>query len=469
MISSIEFILLGLTILLGSSSLIYAFGRGYGIKKEGFLLSFRNLGPLLAAISIGMAWAGTPAFFIASGQAFNVGLVGLFWFSIGNILTLMVFAFAAQKIRQAVPEGYTLSDFIRLKYGTLASKTFTFTSLIINYVTICIALVAAVLFVNVLSGIDKSWISLAVIGIALTLSFRTGFRATVITEVIKFTLVVLGLGGIVAMLAFNPDIKSFTEGLGGIKGTGFDILGTANSWTVFATFGIITFFSQMSAPWADNNYSQRAFAFGGDQNKIWISYVLGALFFAIIPIMTGLIGFWGVANGVIPTNPQFVVVDVINKLVGYPGVLVFCAAALMTAVSIIDSQLSCAASLIQNEFISDNIDETRGLVWTRIGMLILCLAGIITTNWPGISLNYVFLTAGCVRLSMGLLTALLVFKTSWFTGKAISMIIPLGIATALFGYSYIEYTGDKSWTLPLVLCCVFLPSALSAGLSRILK
>ena len=263
MISSTAFMLLGLAILLVSSSLVYAFGRGYGIRKEGFLLSFRNLGPLLTAISIGMAWAGSPAFFIASGQAFNTGLVGLFWFSIGNILTLMVFAFAAQKIRQAVPEGYNLSDFIREQYGKLASKVFTCAALIINYVTMCITMVAVVFFVNALSGIDKIWISLAVIGIALTLSFRTGFRATVITEVIKFALVVLGLGSIVAMLAFNPDIKSFTEGLGGVKGTGADIFGTANAWTVFATFGVITFFSQMSAPWADNNYSQRAFAFGG--------------------------------------------------------------------------------------------------------------------------------------------------------------------------------------------------------------
>lgn len=470
MISSSAFMLLGLAILLVSVGLIYTFGKGYGAKKEGFLLSFRNLSPVVAAISIGMAWAGSPAFFIASGQAFNVGLVGLFWFSVGNILTLMVFAFAAQKIRQSVPEGYNLSDFIRQQYGKLASKVFTGAALIINYVTICITMVAVVFFVNALSGIDKLWISLAVIGIALTLSFRTGFRATVITEVVKFALVIFGLGSIVAMLAFNPDIKSFTEGLGGVKGTGADIFGTANAWTVFATFGVITFFSQMSAPWADNNFSQRAFAFGGDQSKIWISYVLGAIFFGIIPIMTGFIGFWGVANGIVPTVPQFAIVDIINNLVGFPGLLVFSAAALVTGISIIDSQLSCAASLIRNEFITINdFEEERGLFWTRIGMLILCVLGIITTNWPGISLNYVFLTAGCVRLSMGLITALLIFKPSWFTGTAVSMIIPLGIVSALFGYSYIEYTGDKSWTLPLVLGCVFLPSLISAGLSKIIR
>jgi Na+/proline symporter len=470
MISSTTFILIGFAILLGSSSIIYAFGRGYGIRKEGFLLSFRNLSPVIAAISIGMAWAGLPAFFIASGQAFGTGLVGLFWFTIGNILTLMVFAFAAQKIRQTVPEGYNLSDFIRKQYGNLSSKVYTCAALIINYVTVCVTMVAVVFFVNALSGIDKLWISLAIIGVSLTLSFRTGFRATVITEVIKFALILLGFGSIVVMLALNPDIKSFTDGLGGVKGTGADIFGTTSAWTVFATFGVITFFAQMSAPWADNNFSQRAFAFGGDQSKIWISYVLGAIFFSIIPIMTGLIGFWGVANGIVPTNPQYAIVNIINNLAGYTALLMFCITVLVTGISIIDSQLSCAASLIRNEFITNQyIKEESGLMWTRVGMLILCLAGIITTNWPGISLNYVFLTAACCRLPMGLLTALLVFKPTWFNGKAISMIIPLGIAMALFGYSYIEYTGDKSWTLPLVLGCVFLPPMISAGLSRIVK
>jgi len=457
-------------IFLTSSGLIYAFGRGYSFRKEGFLLSYRNLGPIISAISIGMAWAGTPALFIASGQAFGVGLVGLFWFSIGNILTLMLFAFAAQKIRQAVPEGYTLSDFIKEKYGNLSSKVYTYAALVINYVTICVTMVAVVFFINALSGIDKLWISLSLILVSLTLSFKTGFRATVITEMLKFALVVLGLGGIVLALAINPDIKNFTDGIGGVKGLGSDIFGTATAWTVFSTFGIITFFAQISAPWADNNFSQRAFAFGGDQNKIWISYVLGAIFFGVIPIMTGLIGFWGVANGVIPSNPQYAIVSIIEQLVGYPALLVLCSVVLITSVSIIDSQLSCAASLIRTNIINNlDIDETRGLMLTRIGMLILCLAGIITTNWPGITYGYIFLLAACCRLPMGLLTALLVFKPSWFTGKAICISIPLGIATALFGYSYIEYTGDKSWTLPLVLCCVFLPSALSAGLSRIIK
>ena len=326
MIEVSTLILMAIALVAITSTAVYAYGKGYGSSKEGFLLSLRNLGPAIAAISIGMAWTNSPAIFVAPLQAYNVGLVGWFWFIFGNALTLAVFAFAAQHIRATLPEGYTMAGYLRKSHGETIHKVYLTTAVVNSIVVMCTALVAGATLVSVLAGIPKLHSTVALVALALTLSFRTGFRATVLTEVIKFVVLVGSLIGLIAYLFTTPDIKFFTEGLGGIKGTGSDIFGTATAWTVFATFGIITFMGQMSAPWADNNFIQRAFAFGGDRKMIWISFVLGAVVFVLTPIMTGMIGFFGAANQIaVPAGAgQNTIIHLVNLMIGPTAMLVIC-------------------------------------------------------------------------------------------------------------------------------------------------
>jgi Na+/proline symporter len=432
------------------------YARGYGNNKESFLLSLRNLSPAVAGISLGMAWANSPSLFIASGQAYNVGLVGWFWFAIGNILTLAVFGWGAQKVRQTLPEGYTMAGYMKKIHGPSIHKNYLICSVIISFAVVCIGLVAISTLIAITSGISKLLASLIIVATAATLSFRAGFRATVLVEIVKFVIALIVFGFILYSLATLDTIKGFADGLGGIKGTGGDIIGTENAWKVFATFGIINFLGQMSAPWVDNNFIQRAFAYGGDKKKIYLSFILGALCFAIFPITTGIVAFYGVANSatvVVPDGQaQYVIVHIIDQLIGHGVAIAFCLVAFLSSLAIVDDQINNFSDLFKNDIIEAwKIDENKQLLYTRIGSIIFVGLAVMILNLGFVNLLYVLLLGNIIRASMGLTTAGLIFKPTWFDASRTGTVLTLGLILTGIGFTYVTVEGLKDYILPLTL------------------
>lgn len=435
---------------------VYFYSKGYGNNKESFLLSLRNLTPAVAGISLGMAWANSPALFIASGQAYNVGLVGWFWFIIGNILTLAVFGWGAQKVRQTLPGGYTMAGYMKKIHGPAIHKNYLICSIIVSFAVLCIGLVAITTLISITSGISKLLASLIIVAIAGTLSFRAGFRATVVVELIKFVLAAAVFSFILYSLATTDTIKSFADGLSGIKGTGGDIFGTENAWKVFATFGIVVFIGQMSAPWVDNNFIQRAFAYGGNRKKIYLSFMLGALCFAVFPMATGVIGFYGAANSanvVVPDGQaQYVVVHIINQLIGPGAVIAFCLAALISSVAIVDDQINNFSDLFKNDIIEAwDIAEDKQLLYTRIGSIVFAGLAIAALNLGFVNLLYVLLLGNIIRATMGLTTVGLIFKPKWFDAARTGMVLTLGLIFTGISFTYVTIEGLKEYILPITL------------------
>ena len=85
-------------------AMTYYFSRGYNDNKTSFLVARRELGTFQGSLSVAAAWLWAPGLFISAQQAYVNGLVGLFWFCMGNFLTLGAFAYFAKKIRTNEPE-----------------------------------------------------------------------------------------------------------------------------------------------------------------------------------------------------------------------------------------------------------------------------------------------------------------------------------------------------------------------------
>jgi Na+/proline symporter len=458
-------------ILFVSAVPVTAFAWGYGKTKESFLLSLRNIGPVLLGVSLAMAWANSPSVLLASAQAYNVGLVGWFWFAVGNILTLACFGFAAQTVRKKLPEGYTLAGFFRETHGNVIHKNYLFCAIAISVLAMCISLVGISTLISITSGISKLWACLMILALSVTLSIRIGFRATVLVEAVKFVLGVSVLGGILYFLSTTPAILSLANGFSGVKGTGGDIFSGANSWTIFATFGVITFFGQMSAPWVDNNFMQRAFSFGGDKNKIWVSFLIGSICFAFFPVLSGLISFYGVANGVTIPNGQgtYALYHVIDQLVGPTAVFLFCSFVMVSCVAIVDDQMNNISALIKHDIIETyNIDEEKSLVYTRYGAICFALLAIAIVNVPFVNLTYILLLGYIIRASLGLTTVGLIFRPHWFDGKITGFVLVVSLLLTGIGFTTIELTGLKEYILALTLTSTFGTPLLAFLLSKYL-
>ena len=81
-------------------ALTWAFASGYAGSKEGFFVARRELNPIQGAMSTGAAWMWAPGMFISAQQAYQNGLVGLFWFCIGNFLSMILFSWIAKNQRE---------------------------------------------------------------------------------------------------------------------------------------------------------------------------------------------------------------------------------------------------------------------------------------------------------------------------------------------------------------------------------
>ncbi len=75
------------------------YSRGYNDTKTSFLVARRELNTFQGSLSVAAAWLWAPGLFISTQQAYVNGLVGLFWFCLGNFLTLGAFAYFAKRIR----------------------------------------------------------------------------------------------------------------------------------------------------------------------------------------------------------------------------------------------------------------------------------------------------------------------------------------------------------------------------------
>ena len=85
--------------------------------SAGFLLAGREVKWFVGAPSIAASWIWAPALFISVQKAYELGLPGIFWFTVPNIVALIVFAFLGPKIRDMLPGGYTLPDWIKHRLG----------------------------------------------------------------------------------------------------------------------------------------------------------------------------------------------------------------------------------------------------------------------------------------------------------------------------------------------------------------
>ena len=98
-------------------ALTYWYSRGYDNNKTSFLVARRELNTFQGSMSVAAAWLWAPGLFISTQQAYVNGLVGHFWFCLGNFLTLGFFAYFAHRLRQQFPDGFQVMS-CRVPGGT---------------------------------------------------------------------------------------------------------------------------------------------------------------------------------------------------------------------------------------------------------------------------------------------------------------------------------------------------------------
>jgi Na+/proline symporter len=422
------------------------YSRGYNDTKTSFLVARRELNTFQGSLSVAAAWLWAPGLFISTQQAYVNGLVGLFWFCLGNFLTLGAFAYFAKRIREKAPAGFTFSGYLREKFSGRVQGLFVVEMMLLAVCAFAINLLAGSKTVEILTGIDYTLATFLMAGVAILYSFRTGLKATVITEVIKIIIVWTGVIILVPWaISAAGGWSVVVAGLGGRTGLGGSIFGTPFAWGIFTGFGAAAFLGHMGGPWGDNSFYQRAFSI--KKNCIIPSFIIASFVFIVVPICMGLLGFLAAGAGLDIPDSMVSVTNAITIGTFLPtsAAIVFMFMVFAGLVAILDSQFASVANMtghdIFNKF-KGGTDDKQIINYARGGMVILAIAGVGVANIPGMQLVYLFLFFAVLRASVWLPSMMSIVRPAWVTERGMfwGIAIPATIGEILFVAGKLGYT-----------------------------
>lgn len=425
--------------------------------KAQFLAADRELGLWESALSIAATWIWAPALFLASQKAYTQGLAGVFWFTIPNVLCLMVFAYFARLIRKKAPEGFTLSAYMRERFSKRVQGLYLAEMSGLAVCSFAVQLLAGGKVLSWLTGIDFWALTIVLAAIALSYSMWGGLKSSVVTDYMQM-LIILVVGGVCLVWAFNEagGWGVILKGMGGRTGT-YGRLFSGDGLGVAFSFGIPVTIGLMAGPFGDQSFWQRAFA--AKERYAAKSFVLGALIFAIVPIMMSGLGFIAAGLAWDVKDPALVNLDAVVRLLPAWMVIPFVIMLLSGLISTLDSNLCSISSIMGHDLSGSDENDSRALKRSRLGMVMLALAGVGAANIPGMEILYLFLFYGTLRASTLLPT---VISLLW--GRAAESGMFWGILTSiLLGlpvFAYGNFGGGANWAVTGSLLTVLASGAI---------
>ena len=449
------------------------FVRGYAKDKTGFLVARREIGGFQGAMSVGAAWAWAPAMFISAQMAYLNGVAGLFWFTLGNFFTLIIFSFFVKRLRDRQPEGFTMGGYIKEKFGTRVQNIFLIELWMLATCAFALNALAGSKAVMTLTGVNYHFVTLALAGIALTYAWRGGLKASVITEIFKISVLWLGIILVVpwAWSASGGVFETVASGLGGITGQGNGIFHNEFVIGVFMAVGISTTLGHLGAPWGDGGFYQRAFAIR--PKSIIPAFIGGAFVFVFIPLMIGSLGFMAAGMELEIPKKMVGMTTIISIASVLPSwtVLVVVFMLLSGLVAVLDSHLNSASALASHDlkakYKKAEKSEAASVKWGRGGMLALAFGALAIANWPGITMLTIFLFFGVMRATVWWPVMLHLWKPNLINEKGMfwGIVIAFIIGFPMFFYGRVM-GGGAMLTMIGTFIAIFGSGALSVLISK---
>jgi len=416
------------------------YSRGYNKDKESFLVANRKIGWLQGSMGAGAAWIQAPGLFVAAQQAYTNGLTGLFYFSLGNFFTLMIFAFGVNYFRNKYPDGYTLSQFLGTRLGKVVQFIILAQITIGTIQQVTFSLFAGSKSVEFLTGLSPLITSVFLVGIALVYTLRGGIKATFITDMVKIGVIWVGMAIIAVTVFGTTGLEPVWAGLGGVSGNGTVLWGNSFALGVFLGFGVPTVVGHFMGPWTDHAFYENALS--QKKNTIIPAFILAPFYWLPLPIIGGALGFLaaGMHVGVTGPNTQFINIIMMATVVGPWLALMYLAVVFSGLVSLIDTILMTSATISSNDF-HDTAKANNPMRWGFVAMFILAAIGIAMANIPGLDIGTFFMFGKAIGLSLAgnyviaLMARNFITKYGFYAGAFVGICIgsPIYVYGLLFG------------------------------------
>lgn len=425
---------------------IVSFFRKRSTTKADFLVAGRNAPWIVTAFSMAVTWVWAPSMFTASEKAYTHGFAGVFWFVVPNVLTLILFAFFADKMRKLRPNGWTFSSYIQERYSNRVHNMFLIESFGLQICSMAVQLLAGAVIFHKITGMNFFMTTLILATIPLLYTFTSGIKASIMTDFVKMGFIALVLFIGLPIMKSNAGIDTLFKGLGGISGE-FGSLFSKSGLAVMLSFGIPTTIGLLSGTFGDQMFWQRTFAV--EKTKVKKTMILAAFIFAIVPISLSLFGFFASGAGLDIADKQLVNVGAVIAFTPKWFLYLFFLLIISGLISTVDSILCAVSSVAGHDLVErfvKNKSDKNSVVIARMTMVVVAILAVGVANIPGIQITYLFLFYGTLRSSV-MLPTIFAIKGYRMSEKGLYY----GIITSLVVGLPIFAIGNLNGIIPMIL------------------
>jgi urea-proton symporter len=421
--------------------------------KSEYLLARRSLGILPISMSIAAAWMWAPALMVAATLGYVYGFWGVFWFSVPNILAVLLFGPVADRARKRLPSGATYSGFQRQAHSRRVMGLFIAQDAMALFTNMLANAIAGGFVVSYVFDVPLAWGVLLVLAVPLAYTLPGGFRISTITDLFTMTAILGVVAVVAAMTIGTAGAATLMDGWVGTNG--FDAAFIA------AGLGLTLTVHLLAAPYSDQTLWQRAWA--ARPEDVRKAFLLGGALFAPVPILCGAVGMVAHGSGLELENAQAALFAGADAWLGQAAVYALALAVILAVVDTIDSCMSAVSA-----FVSD--DNTLGWSVTRGRWLMVAMTAVtgVVALVPGLSIFGVQLAYSAVSGSTLLPGLMSLFRSRMPAEPAVFWAMLLGAAIGAPVFLYGMNQNDDIITSWGILLCVALSGVLTYLFDRYL-
>ena len=364
-------IIVGVTIALVSTN----YSKKQLVKsKENFFTAGRSVNTAFMIASFIAYAVGTGLLFSPGESAYTTGLTAMIGYALAISLAYIVFVPISGRIRTLIPQGHTIGEYAKTRYGSVMYVVTLFTTTIYMFLLFATNMTGATLAFNYVGGIPRI-ISVLIIGIpTMYFAMRGGVIAAIFSSGLQSILITpfLIVPVIFVLTHFHGAAPVFAD----IMRTQPEFLEIGNSGGV--QFAIMIIIAVCAAELMNQTLWQRIYS--ASSNKIVKrSLVAAAVMVFPMTIIASFLGLAAVAMKLDVPHTSVVAALVVNETVPRWANTLFILVIMLAATSTGGDALSGFSSLFSIDIvksISPNLDEKKAVRVARIGAIIMGLAGM---------------------------------------------------------------------------------------------
>ncbi|XHG02661.1 hypothetical protein AWENTII_006004 [Aspergillus wentii] len=437
---------------------------------EMFMVANRSVGTGLTASAVISSWMWATAIIWTVAQGYLYGIAAPFWYAAGCSIQIALMTVLAIHAKVKVPNGHTVLEIVRLRYGTSAHLVYIFLCFVTNLLSVTSMILGAAGVITALTGmhIIASTFLLPLGVVVYTVA--GGLKATFLTDYVHTFIVMVILCFLTIKAFTNPAIKdldSFYNILveasksryieGNYQGS---VLSFKSKSSII--FGLVHSFGDFALVIMDTSFWQKGFA--ADTAATMPGYMLGGIAYFAVPWAVGTtagLAAIGLENtSIFPTYPRKMTTAEINAgyvlpytvmaIAGKGGAWALLLVVFMCVTSTTSAEFIAVSSIfsfdVYRTYINPHASDKQVIRvshWTVVLFGIFASAFATALHYGGIDLNWIgYFLATIICPGMFPLAFTILWRRQSAAAATIAPILGLITGIAIWLGSAYAYSGE---------------------------